>query len=193
MAANRSRQAQGYRFFPHSPSYLRTTPGFGPPCSEKAWITAGVAMSSAIFAERREKGKGPHSGGRPCLLLLLFFPSFFPAALACQCFFHTLLLAGFQIEGVPLNLLDDVFLLYFALETAQSIFEGFPLLQSDFRQRNYTPYPVPIGPDSYCKVLDTSQEICMTRGQCDRVRKDNIVSRRSPLMPAVSLSADKSW
>jgi len=134
MAANRSRQAQGYRFFPHSPSYLRTTPGFGPPCSEKAWITAGVAMSSAIFAERHEKGKGPHSGGRPCLLLLLFFPSFFPAALARQSFLHAPLFAGFQVKGVALHFLDDVLLLHLALEAAQGVFKGFSLLQSDFRQ-----------------------------------------------------------
>jgi hypothetical protein len=143
MAANRSRQAQGYRFFPHPPSYLRTTPGFGPPCLEKAWITAGVAMSSAIFAERHEKGKGPHSGGRPSLLLLLFFPSFFPTALARQRFLHALLFAGLQVKGVALHFLDDVLLLYLALEAAQRVLKGFSLLQSDFRQMKLHPQTRP--------------------------------------------------
>jgi hypothetical protein len=40
---------------------------------------------------------------------------------------------------VALDLLDNVFLLHFALEAAQCILEGFTLLQSDLCQRNYTP------------------------------------------------------
>jgi len=91
-------------------------------------------MSSAIFAERHEKGKGPHSGGRPCLLLLLFFPSFFPAALARQSFLHAPLFAGFQVKGVALHFFDDILLLHLAFEAAQGVLKGFSLLQSDFRQ-----------------------------------------------------------
>ena len=91
--------------------------------------------------------------------LVLLFASFLPAALARQRFFHTLLFAGLQVKGVTLNLLDDVFLLHFALETAQCIFEGFSLLQSNFCQRTDTPKLVLFGRDSYCKVQHTSQEI----------------------------------
>ena len=83
--------------------------------------------------------------------LLLFFTRFFPAALACQSFFYTLLLAGLQIKRVALNLLNDVFLLHLAFEAAQCIFQRLALLQSNFSQRNYTPRLVLIGPDSYCK------------------------------------------
>ena len=61
--------------------------------------------------------------------------------------------------------LDDVFLLYLALETAESIFEGFTLLKSDFSQTNYTPKLVPLGPDSYCKVLRASQVDCQFFGR----------------------------
>ena len=71
--------------------------------------------------------------------LVLLFASFFPAALARQRFFHALLLAGLQVKGVALDLLDDVFLLHFALEAAQSIFEGLTLLQSDFCQTDTPP------------------------------------------------------
>ena len=56
------------------------------------------------------------------------------------------------------DLLDNVFLLHFALESAQRIFEGFSLLDPYFGQTYYTPKLVPLGPDSYCKLLLASQE-----------------------------------
>jgi len=46
---------------------------------------------------------------------------------------------------MSLDFLDNVFLLYLPLEAAQGIFEGFPLLQSDFCQLNYTPKLVQMG------------------------------------------------
>jgi hypothetical protein len=83
---------------------------------------------------------------RPLLGLFLFFPRFFAAAFACQGFLGAPFFAGLQVEGVPLDLLDDVFLLHFALETAQGIFQRLALLYSDFRQTEYTPNLVPVGP-----------------------------------------------
>jgi hypothetical protein len=77
--------------------------------------------------------------------LVLFFTRFLSAALARQCFFYALLLARLQVKGVTLNLLDDVFLLHFAFEATQCIFEGLALLKSYFCQLNYTPKPVPFG------------------------------------------------
>jgi hypothetical protein len=91
--------------------------------------------------------------------LVLLFASFFPAALARQRFFYALLFSGLEIKGVPFDLLDDVFLLHFALETTQCILEGLSLLQSNFGQRTNTPKLVLFGRDSYCKVQHTSQEI----------------------------------
>jgi hypothetical protein len=89
---------------------------------------------------RRRQGKGPFPrGGAARYRSVLLFPSFLPAALARQCFFHALFLAGFQIKGVTLDLLNNVFLLHLALEAAQCILKGLALLQSDFCQRNYTP------------------------------------------------------
>ena len=78
------------------------------------------------------------SGERPRNLVLLF-PSFLPAPLSRERFFNALLFAGFQIEGVPLNLLDDVLLLHFPFESAQRILEGLALLKSDFRQETTPP------------------------------------------------------
>ena len=60
---------------------------------------------------------------------------------------------------MSLDLLDDVFLLYFALETAQGILERLTFLQSYFRQIRYTPKLVPIGLlQTYYKSLVASQE-----------------------------------
>jgi hypothetical protein len=103
--------------------------------------------------------KGAALGRRPCVLLLLFFPSFLPAALSRQSFLHAPLFTGFQIEGVALHFLDDVLLLDLALEAAQGILEGFSLLQSDFRQNNHTPRLVLVRPDSYCKVRRSKSSV----------------------------------
>ena len=42
---------------------------------------------------------------------------------------------------MTLHFFNDVFLLHFALEATQGVFERFAFLQSDFCQRNYTPKP----------------------------------------------------
>jgi hypothetical protein len=84
--------------------------------------------------------------------LFLFLTCFFAAALACQRFFNALLFARLQVERVTLHFLDNVFLLHLAFEAAQSVFEGFALLNSDFRQTLHTPKLVLFGPCSYCKV-----------------------------------------
>ena len=49
-------------------------------------------------------------------------------------FFGPALLAGFHVEAMFLDLLDNVFLLYFALESAQCILKGLILLNDYFCQ-----------------------------------------------------------
>jgi hypothetical protein len=88
-------------------------------------------------------GGGQMEQGRPwegatLYCSVLFLTRFFTSAFASQRGLYTLFLAGLQVEGVALYLLDDVFLLHLALEAAQSILEGFTLLKSNFRQ-TYTP------------------------------------------------------
>jgi len=72
---------------------------------------------------------------------VLLFAHLLAGTLAGKCGLHALLLAGFQVKGVALYLFDNVFLLHFALEAAQSVFEGFTLLQSNFRQTDTPPDP----------------------------------------------------
>lgn len=75
---------------------------------------------------------------RPFPALVLFFARLLASSLASQRSFHTLLLAGLQVEGVTLNLLDDVFLLHLALKATKSVLEGLTLLKPNFCQ-TYTP------------------------------------------------------
>jgi hypothetical protein len=94
---------------------------------------------------------GPTEQGRPgkgttlsCFTVtpsILFFANFLTSALTSESGFHAFFLAGFQVKGVALDLFNNVFLLHFALETAQRIFEGFTLLQSNFRQTDTPPNP----------------------------------------------------
>ncbi len=79
----------------------------------------------------------PGGSGSSCLIL--FLARLLTRPLASQRCFHAFFLAGLQVKGVTLDLLDDVFLLHLAFEAAQSILEGFTLLKPDFCQNRYTP------------------------------------------------------
>lgn len=78
---------------------------------------------------------------RPFAASILFFTCFLASPLARESSLYAFLLAWLQVEGVALNLLDNVFLLYLALEAAQSVLEGFSLLQSYFCQTDTPPNP----------------------------------------------------
>jgi hypothetical protein len=84
-------------------------------------------------------------------VLVLFLARFLPAALASKGFLHPLLFAGLQVKGVTFHFLDDVFLLYLPLETAECVLEGLALLNPDLSQTSHTPLLVPIGLVSYGK------------------------------------------
>jgi hypothetical protein len=80
--------------------------------------------------------------GRPFTASVLLLANFLAGALASQRGLNAFLLTGLQVKGVALDLLNNVFLLHLALETAKRVLEGFTLLQSNFRQTEYTPKPV---------------------------------------------------
>jgi|HubBroStandDraft_6_1064221.scaffolds.fasta_scaffold174947_3 hypothetical protein len=78
-------------------------------------------------------------GYRSDVEALLRIPcTLFPVALARQSFFGPLLLTRLQVEGMSLDLLDDVLLLDLALETPQRAFQGFSILDVDFCQTRFT-------------------------------------------------------
>lgn len=67
---------------------------------------------------KKAKGRHPRSGPDRLVLLLA---RFLTTALPSQSFFCPLLFARLQVVGVPLDLLDNIFLLYLAFETAESV------------------------------------------------------------------------
>ena len=82
----------------------------------------------------------PGKGATLCCSIL-FLARFFSSTFASQRCFDALFLAGLQVEGMALDLLDNVFLLHLAFEAAQSVLEGFTLLKSYFSQLNTPPDP----------------------------------------------------
>src|SRR6266545_998682 len=64
----------------------------------------------------------------------LLFAKLLSCPLACQSLLHASLLARFQVVGVTFHFFNDVFLLNFALEPTQSVFQRLALLQSNFCQ-----------------------------------------------------------
>ena len=65
--------------------------------------------------------------------------------------FHTALVARLQIEGVLLDVLDDVFLLNLALESAKGALDRLTFLDSDFCQLGCHP----LRPCRFKRVLET--------------------------------------
>ena len=78
---------------------------------------------------------------RPFATSVLFFARLLASSFASERGLYTFLFAGLQVEGVALDLLDNVFLLHLALEATQSILEGLTLLKSNFCQTDTPPNP----------------------------------------------------
>src|SRR5262249_15726044 len=66
-------------------------------------------------------------------LILRNSTNFFPAAFSRQRLFDAFLFAWFQVEGVFLDFLNNIFLLHFAFESPQCILNGFAILNPNFR------------------------------------------------------------
>ena len=69
-----------------------------------------------------------------CLSSVLFFTSLLAVPLARQRFFYALTLARFQVKGMTLYFLDDVFLLYLAFKPAQCVFKRLAFLYANLCQ-----------------------------------------------------------
>ena len=75
---------------------------------------------------------------------VLFAPLLFTQTLPRKRFLRPALLAGFHVETMLLNFLDDVFLLHLALKTTQGIFQRLTLLDNDFSHFINSP-PIRLG------------------------------------------------
>jgi hypothetical protein len=105
--------------------------GLGPPrAGNGAWVTERRLCRKNVdyeIPDAAQRGGGQieqsRSGTeRPFIALILFFARFLSGAFARESSFYALLFAGLQVEGVTLDLLDDVFLLHLAFEAAEGIF-----------------------------------------------------------------------
>jgi hypothetical protein len=68
------------------------------------------------------------------LILFYFARALFAIPLAGESFFSPAFFPGFQVKRMPLDLFNDIFLLYFAFEPSQSAFERLAILEMDFCQ-----------------------------------------------------------
>jgi hypothetical protein len=85
--------------------------------------------------------------------LLRFAPELLAIPLPRECLLRSSLVAGFQIEGMLLDILDDVFLLNLPLESAEGALDRFALLNFDFSHAANTPF----AGGKYCKYVTLSQ------------------------------------
>ena len=70
----------------------------------------------------------------PVLVRFAVPASLLAIAFSRQCRFYTLLLARFQIEGVPLDVPDDVLLQDFAFEALQRALQAFAFVNLNLSQ-----------------------------------------------------------
>src|SRR4029077_746718 len=71
--------------------------------------------------------------------LIPVFASLFSGTLLSQSLFDPASLAGLQVEGVALHILNDVFGHNLALETSECVFQRFAFLQSNFCHSRHPP------------------------------------------------------
>jgi len=95
-------------------------------------------------AEPRGKRKGDPVQPGPPKVLIRFPPLLLAQSLPRKRFLGPALLAGFHVEAMLLDFLDDVFLLHLALKTPQGIFQRFTLLDDDFSHAINSP-PIRFG------------------------------------------------
>ena len=86
-------------------------------------------------------------GGPPCWLFRLA-PELLAAPLPRQRLLGSTLVPGLQVEGVLLDILDDIFLLDLPLEPPQGAFDRFALLNLDFSHALEHPLTGQAGPSS---------------------------------------------
>ena len=105
-------------------------------CKSLSLKSFNKTLSRAIYyvvtiAVKSDAGRRQLSLGFPSLL--------FPGSFACQRLFCSAFVPGFQIEGVLLDVLDDVFLLNLPLEPPERAFDRLTVLYLDLSQNFLSP------------------------------------------------------
>jgi hypothetical protein len=87
-------------------------------------------MIKSSFAKKEKPAKFPSAGHQ----LFNFAWALLAVALPGESFFRAAFFSWLQVEGVPFDLFNDIFLLYFTFEPSQSAFKRLAILQMDFCQ-----------------------------------------------------------
>src|SRR3954470_1538614 len=106
-------------------------------------VQTNSALQSTHLRIRSWNSIGRYLVGRSSLFrsnLLDFAPELLTVALPGPRLFGAALIGGLQIEGMLLDVLDDVFLLCLPLEPAKGAFNGFALLDFHFSHVTHTPF-----------------------------------------------------
>ena len=74
-----------------------------------------------------------------CKPLFDFPATLLPISLAGKSCLDPFFFSRLQVERMPLDLFNDVFLLHFPFEAPEGVFQCFALLESDFCQMNTPP------------------------------------------------------
>jgi len=104
-------------------------------------------VSGFLSAYRCGSRRGSHDA--IVLKLISLFTSLLAIPLARQSCFNAFLFTGFQVVGVTLDFLNNVFLLNLSLEPAKSIFERLAFLYANLCQR----IPPPNLPWGFFRIL----------------------------------------
>ena len=98
-------------------------------------VASGAAL---LLAANRRRLDGPALDST-ALIRFKISALLFTVTLARQRCFSAFLLARLQIERVPLDLLDDVLVHYFALKPLESAFQAFAFVELNFSQTHLFP------------------------------------------------------
>ena len=122
----------------------------------------GLILGSAA-PSRDENGRATPTRSGPPRQLIRFPPLLLAQSLPRKRFFGPALFAGFHVEAVLLDFLDDVFLLHLALKTPQGILQGFTLLDDDFSHVINSP-PIRFGLATCGASRPNSCQLCAAAG-----------------------------
>jgi hypothetical protein len=83
-------------------------------------------------------GKAERYAARSACCGLFDFPAtLLPVSFTRQRLFNAQFLARLQVERMPLDLFNDVFLLHLTLEAPEGVLQSFTFLESDFSQKKH--------------------------------------------------------
>jgi hypothetical protein len=101
-----------------------------------------IAILSACWNASVGPGKPPWALGTRSTRLFDFPATLLPVPFASQRLLDAQFLPRLQIERMPLDLFDDVFLLHLPLKAPEGVFQGFTFLEPYFSQTINTSKPI---------------------------------------------------